>query len=317
MIDTIILEPLLNLLLFLYAVIPGGFGVAIIAMTIVIRLATWPLMKKQVHKQEEMKELQKKQQELKPRIDKIKKQAKGDKQKEARMLSELYREQGINPMAMLGSMGPMLLQLPILIALVEVFRDMITVEQIKTSAYSFVNSLPAIQDILAQPDAFDPMLLGVFRLSETSLILAAVAGVTTYVTARQMSAQKSSQSDSGKTTGAGLLMKVMPIAVFGISATFPAALPLYIATMSLVATFQQHIILKEEENVIKQFMNRRKGAQGSSEASSPEQTSSSPEENKSKHKAQENSKKPQQSSDDATSGQQAASGKLQAKTKKG
>lgn len=300
-IHTFILEPLLNLLLLLYAVLPGGFGIAIIAMTIVIRLALWPLMKKQTHKQQAMKELQ-------PEMEKIKKKAKGDKQKESQMMMELFKEKEINP---LSSIGPTILQLPLLIALVEVFRDMITVEEIKASAYGFIQSLPVIQTIITNPETFDPTLFGYFQLAETSLVLAGIAGITTYFTAKQMSAKKTTQSESGKTPG-GALIKIMPFLVAGISATFPAALPLYIATTSVVATFQQYIIMKEEVGLMQKILAKRKSPPDAKDTDSSSDTSNKTASGKSSSDA-----KNQSSGNSRRSGKGSESETLQPKPKKG
>ena len=87
----ILTQPLFNHLIVLYALIPGNdFGVAIIIFTVIIRLMLWPLLKKQLHQQKAMKELQ-------PEISKIKQRSKGDKQKEAQAMMELYKEREINP----------------------------------------------------------------------------------------------------------------------------------------------------------------------------------------------------------------------------
>jgi YidC/Oxa1 family membrane protein insertase len=105
---TIIVRPIFNLLVAIYALLPGhNFGLAIIIFTIVVRLALWPLLKKQLHQAKIMRKLQ-------PELKEIKKAAKGDRQKEALMMQELYKERGINPF---GSIGIVLLQLPILIGL--------------------------------------------------------------------------------------------------------------------------------------------------------------------------------------------------------
>ncbi len=116
MFKTLITQPLFNLLLVIFAFVPGNdFGVALIIFTILIRVLLWPLLKKQHHQQRAMRELQ-------PEIAKIKKSVKGDKQKEAELMMELYKEKEINP---LSSIGVAFLQLPILLALFYVIRDVV------------------------------------------------------------------------------------------------------------------------------------------------------------------------------------------------
>src|SRR5688572_6622282 len=116
MLKTILVNPLFNALLLLYALLPGhDFGIAIVILTILIRLLLWPLVKKQLQHQKVMKELQ-------PEIAKLKKRAGGDRQKESQLMVELFKEKEVNPFA---SLGLAILQFPILIALFFVLRDIV------------------------------------------------------------------------------------------------------------------------------------------------------------------------------------------------
>src|SRR5438105_3978664 len=95
MFNTLLIQPLYNALMLLYALIPGhDFGVAVIIFTAIVRLLLWPLVRKQLHSQRAM-------QRLTPEIAKIRAQTKGDRQKENQMLLELYKEKGISPWAAL------------------------------------------------------------------------------------------------------------------------------------------------------------------------------------------------------------------------
>src|SRR3989344_6707778 len=96
MFTTIIVQPIFNLLVLIYALIPGhNFGLAVIIFTVLIRLAMWPLVKKQLHHARAMRELA-------PELKKIKAAAGGDRQKASKMTMELYKEREINPFASLG-----------------------------------------------------------------------------------------------------------------------------------------------------------------------------------------------------------------------
>jgi len=89
MFNTLIVQPLLNLVLFFYAVLPyHDLGVAVIIVTILVRLLVWPLASKQLHSQRAM-------QKLAPEIAKLRKKAGGDKQKESQMLMELTKKRGL------------------------------------------------------------------------------------------------------------------------------------------------------------------------------------------------------------------------------
>src|SRR5436309_1315623 len=100
--EVLIVKPIFNLLVFIYAVLPGhNFGLSIIIFTVIIRFLMWPLVKKQLHQAKAMRELQ-------PELKRIKQAAKGDRQKESSMLMELYKEREINPF---GSIGTLIIQL--------------------------------------------------------------------------------------------------------------------------------------------------------------------------------------------------------------
>src|SRR3990167_7302270 len=96
MFTTLITQPLFNLLVLIYALIPGhNFGLAIILFTVLIRILMWPLVKKQLHHAKAMRELQ-------PELKKIKQATKGDRQKESILVMQLYKERQINHFSSLG-----------------------------------------------------------------------------------------------------------------------------------------------------------------------------------------------------------------------
>jgi len=89
MFETFIIQPILNLLLFIYAIMPGSdFGVAIILFTLITRFAMWPLIKKQLHQTKMMKAMQ-------PEIKKVKKNANGDRTLENQLMMELIKKKAL------------------------------------------------------------------------------------------------------------------------------------------------------------------------------------------------------------------------------
>ena len=102
--DLIVVQPIFNLLMALYSIVPGGdFGVAVIIFTILIRIIMWPLISKQLHQVKIMRKIQ-------PELDRIKKQAKGNRQMQGMMMLEVYKKYNISPFR---SIGLTLIQLPI------------------------------------------------------------------------------------------------------------------------------------------------------------------------------------------------------------
>jgi len=261
----ILVQPLFNLLFIIYALIPGNdFGVALILFTIAIRLLMWPLLKKQLHQQKAMRELQ-------PEIAKIKQRAKGDKQKEAQAMMELYKEKEINP---LGSLGVVFLQLPILLALFYMLREVVNDHgSIEHLSYSLTASLDAVKEIIANPGTFHPSLLGVVDLSKHALDNGVIywpavpfillAGIGQFVQSRQITTtsrdrknlrQLLRDAQDGKEVSQAEQQAAMtssmtyffPVLTIVIGLSFPAALSLYWAASSFVAVIQQRLILGQD-----------------------------------------------------------------------
>jgi len=138
-------RPLFNILVFLYNTIPGhDIGVAIIILTALLRFALWPLSQKSIKSQKALQELQ-------PKMNEIKKKYKNNKEKQAQATMEFYKKNKINP---LGSCLPMLIQLPILIALYRVLRDTVGSDQLNALYY-----------FILDPGRIDPYFLGLIDLA--------------------------------------------------------------------------------------------------------------------------------------------------------
>ena len=105
--NTIILEPILNVLIALSTILFSNFGLAIIALTIVVRVILFPLTVRQTRSTKAMQTLQ-------PQIQELQKKYGRNQQKLQQEMMKLYKEAGINP---LGCLWPMLIQLPVWIAL--------------------------------------------------------------------------------------------------------------------------------------------------------------------------------------------------------
>lgn len=248
MLRTILLNPIFNLLLLIYALLPGhDFGVAIIVLTIIIRLLLWPLVKKQLFHQKAMRDLQ-------PELAKIKQKAKGDRTKESQMTLELYKEKGINPFS---SLGLALVQFPILIALFFVLRDIIDPTQINEAVYGFVGNLAPVQAIINDPSSFHPSLFGVVNLAEPSIVLAILAGLAQFVQARQLAPKHKDKSNPTANIGTQMTL-IFPILTVIIAINLPSALALYWLTSSVVAIIQQHIVLAEDVTFMHRLLSRGK-----------------------------------------------------------
>ena len=249
MLKTILVNPLFNVLLLVYALLPGhDFGLAVIGLTVLIRLLLWPLVNKQLLHQKTMKDLQ-------PEIAKIKKQTAGDRTKESQMMVELFKEKKINPFA---SLGLALLQFPILIALYFVLRTILQhPDSISTTAYSFIRTLGPIKSIIANPGSFKPTLFGVVNMAKPNIVLAVLAGLAQYVQTRQLTPTNPTESGPGAALTNNMAL-VFPILTVAIAIRFPSALALYWFVSSLIAIIQQHMILAEDVSFMEQMIPFRR-----------------------------------------------------------
>jgi YidC/Oxa1 family membrane protein insertase len=263
MFTTLIVQPIFNLLVLIYALIPGhNFGLAIIIFTVVMRLLLWPLVRKQLHHAKAMRKLQ-------PELKKIKAAAKGNRQEESRLTMELYKEKEINPFA---SLGIVIVQLPILIGLYSGIRRLIShPHQIVDFSYPFIQHLSWIQTLSHDIHKFDSSLFGLVNLTRTASshghiywpAMAIVLGsaIAQYLQSKQLMPQssdqrslraimreagsgtKTDQSEVNAAVSQGTIY-LIPGIVFLVSLNLAVALPLYWLVSSTVAYFQQAKVLE-------------------------------------------------------------------------
>ena len=228
--NTVLYQPLFNALILLYEYLPGhDFGLAVIVLTIIIRLLFYPLMAQSLKSQKSLSEFE-------PRIQEIQTKYKDDKEKQAQAMMELYRKEKINP---LGGCLPLLLQLPILIALYQVFWRGFRPEALD-GLYSFV----------PHPGVIDPLFLGAINLSQTSLVLAVLAGITQFFQTKMITSKTSKpKSKDQMAQFSGMMQKQMlyffPIFTVFILWKLPAAVGLYWIVTALFSIGQQYLIFKK------------------------------------------------------------------------
>ncbi len=227
----ILYQPLLNLLVFIYNIIPGhDLGLAIIILTIVIRLILWPLSQKAVHSQKALQAIQ-------PKIKALQEKYKNDKQKLARAMIEIYRESKVNPFS---SFFILLIQLPILIAVYQVFRTGLSEEVLPL--YSFITN----------PGTLNPYFFGLFNLGKPHLILALITGIFQYWQTKMLTtklpANQISKTAGAKDEGMLVIMNrqmnfIMPIFTVFIGLTLPSGIMLYWLVGLILTIIQQKTTL--------------------------------------------------------------------------
>jgi YidC/Oxa1 family membrane protein insertase len=228
---TILYQPLFNGLILLYQYLPGhDFGIAVITLTVIIRIILYPLMIKSIRSQRALTDLQ-------PKIQEIQKKHKEDKEKQSKEMMALYQREKINPF---GGCLPLLIQLPILIALYRVFWHGFQPETM-SFLYSFV----------PHPGAIDPSFLGIVNLGEASIVVAFLAGIAQFFQTKMMTPKtKNKPKERGTATQFSNTMQKQMLYFFPIFTVFilwrlPAAIGIYWIVTALFSIGQQYLILKK------------------------------------------------------------------------
>lgn len=232
--DLLIINPMTNLLLWIYSVI-GGFGIAIIIFTILIRLLTYPLTAQQLKSAQSMQEMQK----SKKWTD-LAKKYKDDKQKLQQEQMKLYQEMGINP---LGSCLPTLIQFPIIIGLYQAIILALAVTPVQllnlsSHLYPFVNAarLIPLDNQFLWMNLSQPERLIIPGLSFGIPILAIIVVVTTYFQSKVMTPATQPGDQGAQMTKAMNLY--MPLLMGYLALTFASGLSLYFVASNLVSIIQ-------------------------------------------------------------------------------
>ena len=279
--DVLIVQPIFNILMAIYGLIPD-FGVSIILFTIIIRFLLWPMVKKQLHQTKAMRKMQ-------PQLAKINAKYKNDRQARALAMMELYKEHNIS---MFGSIGVLLIQLPVLIGIYRVVQIFVSSRvhtgDLATYAYDFIEQLPVVSNLVTHPDQLNQNFLGMVDLTQHAvsnsgvtwslLILAVLAAVMQFLTTKQISpasdskkrlrdimqeAAEGKEADQSEINAIVMrkMMKFMPIFMFFVIINLPGALALYLTVSNVAAYAQNAIILKgdsDEMETISKTPNKSK-----------------------------------------------------------
>ena len=227
--QTIFYQPLLNLLVWIYNLVGGDMGLAIIGLTVVIKLVLYPFSQQSLKSQRALQRLQ-------PQVEELKKRLKGQKDKLAQELMQLYQRERVSP---LSSCLPLLVQLPFLIALFQVFRNGLN-----------SGSLDLLYSWVVNPGHLNDTLFGMWHLAGRSLPLAVVTGVVQWWQTKMLVAKKPpvavpGSQDENLTSMMNKQMQYMLPAmtvVFGF--TLPGGLMLYWLANTLLTIGQQYLTFK-------------------------------------------------------------------------
>lgn len=243
---TALYEPFLNGLLVLYRFLGGDLGLAIISLTILIKLLLFYPTLSQLRAQKKLQETQPKMKELQERF-------KGDKEGYQKALMEFYKTNKVNPFA---SCLPLLIQLPILIALYRVFITGVAVDA--TTGLLATDQLQHLYGSLREYFATNPITTTSFGFlnlaNKNNIILALLAGAATYWQSKMLMAKQPPKKagegakDEGMMASMNKNMAIMtPLLTFFFTYTFPAGLGLYWLVSTLFQLGQQYLFLHQEK----------------------------------------------------------------------
>ncbi|MFA6227694.1 MAG: YidC/Oxa1 family membrane protein insertase [Patescibacteria group bacterium] len=224
-------QPLLNLLVFVYNIIPGhDIGLVIITLTLLIKLALYLPSRSTIKAQQSLQELQ-------PKIDEMKEKYKDDKERQAKEMMNLYKEHKINP---LSSCLPLLIQLPFLIAIYQVFNTGLR-----------NGSLSLLYPFIANPGHINSLAFGFLDMAKPQWILAVLAGAAQYWQASMMIAKrpaiknKDSKDEDMSAIMSRQMTIMMPLMTIVIGWSLPSGLVFYWLLLTVFTSLQQLITKKK------------------------------------------------------------------------
>lgn len=271
--NQLLIWPIMNVLFAFYKLfewlhVPGPLGLAIIGMTIAIRLLLYPLMQAQMKSARKMAN-------LKPHLDVLNAKHKDDKKKLQQAQLDLYKEHGVNPAA--GCL-PLLVQMPILIALYNVFYQVLNngnldklISEVNTILYLPALKLTSLDitffgiNLGIKPSTWQthgwwllaiPITTGLLQWYQTKLMMPTSVSNTTNSTnpTNTTNITKEKKEEKKEDTAAEMQkqMAIMSPIMFGFFAfQFPLGLSLYWNVFGLFGIMQQLAVNRENNPIVK------------------------------------------------------------------
>lgn len=242
-------RPIFLLIEFFYGIL-GNFGLAILCLTLTVRLIMFPLANKSYESMSKMRTLS-------PKMEEIKKKYPDEPQKQQQELMALYQKEKINPLA--GCL-PLLLQIPVFYAVYKML--FVTIEMRHAPFFGWIRDLSApdpstiwnLFGLIPWDPSTAPLIGGFLGGTFALSILAIFYGLTMWL---QMAMSPPAPDPMQRR-----IFQLMPIIFTFIMATFPAGLLIYWAWSNILTIFQQYVIMHrlKAENPIDTFLARFKKA---------------------------------------------------------
>ncbi|HPN96206.1 MAG TPA: YidC/Oxa1 family membrane protein insertase [Candidatus Moranbacteria bacterium] len=249
MFNAFIYQPIYNLLVLVYNIIPfHDFGIAIVIVTILIKFLLIPLSRKQI-------ESQKKMQEMQPKIKEIQQKYKNDKEKQSKALMEFYKTNKVNPFS--GCL-PLIFQLVFLIAIYRVLFNI--------SNAGLVVDGNGLYPFVSNPGQINQYFLGIVDLSRAidlkaisfsslpHLILVVSAAALQYFQTKMLMKKQKPAKEAAKDDFSHIMSQQMlylgPLLTLFIGIKFPAGLALYWLVSTVFMIAQQFYLEKKETSAV-------------------------------------------------------------------
>jgi YidC/Oxa1 family membrane protein insertase len=243
--NSVLVHPIMNLTLFAYSIV-RDFGLAVIFVTILIRLALYPLYVTQIRSQRAM-------QEVAPAMDELKKKYGKDRQRFSQEQMKLYSERGVNPAA--GCL-PLVLQMPLLIALYNSLLQLgcglgpppgnlcpgLSHDMVESFRYAFIGNPIPPDGALDTTAHWLPWISRGLQHPDPFFILPVLAGLVQLVASVMAMPAKQVKSDDPAQRMTQSMAYTFPLITVVIGAQFPAGLTLYWIATTLFQIVQQYFV---------------------------------------------------------------------------
>lgn len=232
--NVVLVQPLFNLLIIIYNLLPGqDFGWAIVVLTVAVRLVLSPLSVKALLSQRHIAKIQ-------PKLQELQKKYKNDRQALTQATMAMYKEYGVNP---LSGCLPILIQIPLLLALYSVFSRGFEVKSLEM-LYSFVQN----------PGPVNQIAFGLFDLASKNPVMAVLAGGFQFIQSKlSINNQPSISTTSGDPSMANMMNKQMlyflPVFITIIAWNLPFGITLYWVVTTVFSIFEQIYINKRYSHI--------------------------------------------------------------------
>ncbi|MFC2065505.1 YidC/Oxa1 family membrane protein insertase [Chloroflexota bacterium] len=221
--ELIVQQPVINVLIVMTDYLAGSFGMAIIALTVIVNLVMFPLTLKQIRATKAMQMMQ-------PKLAELQKKYGKDKQRMAQEQMRLYKESGMNPA---GCMVPMLIQMPIWIALYQsIMMSLAVAPESLLNLSRYLYDWPVVYSLLPLSNSFLWL-----TLAEPDTFLAILVGASMWL---QQKMSTPTSTDAKQQAQSRMMLWMMPMMFTFLALSFPSGLALFWVTSSVVRIVMQY-----------------------------------------------------------------------------